>query len=117
MAEHGGNIRNIDPAMALLENVVREQGKQIADLGATVENILSIIDDTIIPNQKRIEDQQKDQDELNKQFMAEHKEAHDFVISQQGAWAFIVRFFTVTGGIGAIIAAVILVIRASSGKW
>lgn len=100
-----GNM-NTDPALRMLEDVVRNQGKQLdllektireqekanEDMGGVIDHVLNTIDDVLIPKLSAHDRKFEEHEETVKSHQS-------FIDQQRGAWQLIVR-------IGVVVAAV-----------
>jgi len=89
-------LQNACERLVRLEEVVKGHDEDIENLGGTLDHVVNTVDTILVPQQI-----------VNTERLAEHdkvtREAHDFIMSQRGAWAFIQKFGIVVAAISSVV--------------
>jgi len=86
-----------------LEGVVRQQGDTQNDHGGVLDHIVNTLDTIVLPTQTRQEGQLLNQQKILDDHAKITIEAHDYITSQKGAWAFIQRALLVVAAAASLI--------------
>jgi hypothetical protein len=78
-----------------LESTVKQQGDELQDFGGTLDHLVNTVDTILLPTQKVHSD---------KLYIHETRtsEAHDYIVSQKGAWAFIQKLAVVIAAAASV---------------
>lgn len=86
-----------------LEGVVRQQGDQLGDQGGAVDHLVNTMDTIILPMQATLTVKVENQQKVLDAHAAVTAEAHDYIVSQKGAWALIQRAGIVIAAIASVV--------------
>jgi hypothetical protein len=75
---------NTELRLSLLESSVKQMGQEVDDHGGAIDHLVNTVDSVILPTLKNHSDVIAVHD-------AHTQEAHDWIVSQKGAWQLIQR--------------------------
>jgi hypothetical protein len=86
-----------------LEGVVRQQGEQQDDHGGVLDHLINTLDTIVLPTQTKHDSQLQNQQKMLDEQAKTTSEAHDYIMSQKGAWAFVQRVLLIVAATSGLI--------------
>ena|SRR5579872_556114 len=94
-----------------LEGVVRQQGDRQEDHGGVLDHLVNTLDTIVLPTQAKHDGQLTNQQRMLDDHAKVTSEAHDYIMSQRGAWAFIQRVLLVVAAASGVITVIMKVLE------